>query len=72
MLIGLRIGACRSLRVAIPPAAAKCLEQRCRVGVARRLRGDKVEACLLILLLCDQQGDDAGACLLYTSDAADE
>ena len=61
MLLNFRIGAGRGLRVGIPPAAAKCLEQRCRVGVACRLRDDEVEAFLLVLLLCDQERDDAGA-----------
>src|SRR5438128_335838 len=61
ILVTWRTGACRGLLVPIPPAAAERLEQRCRVGVARGLCGDEVAAFLLILLLCDQQSEDAGA-----------
>src|SRR6266404_827628 len=60
-LLNFGIGACRGLRVAIPPTAAKRLEQCRRIGIARRLRGNEVEPFLLKLLLGDQQGDDAAA-----------
>src|SRR5450631_3057514 len=59
--MSLQLHASCSLRLAVPPATAERLEQRRRVGVTRRLRGDEIEALQLKLLLGDEQREDAGA-----------
>src|SRR6185312_6124544 len=51
-------------RGVMPPAAAECLEQRGRVGVATRLRLHQRDARLLVALLRTQQGQVACIAIL--------